>query len=301
MTQTTAHAPGLSRGGVPTLRRKRPYGQWLLACLVLLAVGGLLYSLYTNENLNVPEIRRYLFSPPILRGVLVTLALTAIAFVTGVLLGLVVAVMRLSSNKVLAVIAGVYIWIFRSIPPIVQLIFWGFFAALYPRIALGIPGTTFEFFDVDTNAVLSPFMAAVIGLLVIETAYAAEVIRAGIQSVEHGQTQAARALALRSGQILRMVVLPQAMPAIIPPMGNNLINLVKATSLVSVIGGAELMTAVQHIYGQNYQVIPLLAVASLWYLALTSILTVIQMRIEAYYNRSARAVQGTQPTKPVDL
>jgi polar amino acid transport system permease protein len=279
-------------GPVPTLHVRPRYGRWISATILLVAAGSFLYSLYTNENLQVDAIREYLFNDEILRGVVVTLELTAICFTVGLLGGLVLAVMRLSDNPVLSIVSAVYVWVFRSIPPLVQLIFWAFFAALYPRLTFGVPFTGVEFVDVGTNSVIGPFMAAVIGLTLIEIAYTAEVIRGGISGVERGQALAARALGMGAMLTLQKIVLPQAMPSIVPPLGNNLVNLVKATSLVSVIGGAELMTQVQNIYGQNYAVIPLLSVAAIWYLAITGVLTVAQSLIERHYSKGARSTGG---------
>ncbi|WP_033296171.1 amino acid ABC transporter permease [Amycolatopsis jejuensis] len=275
----------------PRVRVRRRYGQWLAAAVAILLFGLLITSLYRNENLGVPLIREYLFNDQIVRGVLITLVLTVVSFVIGLLLGLVVAVMYLSGNRVLSTGARLYVWFFRSVPPLVQLIFWGFFAVLYPQIVLGVPFTSINFVEVDTNSVLTPFIAAIIGLTLIEAAYTAEVFRAGILSVDPGQGRAARALGMKRSAVFRKVVFPQAMPAIIPPTGNNLINLLKGTSLVSIIGGAELMTAAQHIYGQNYQVIPLLTVAALWYLAITSVMSFAQSKIEKHYAKSTRSLQ----------
>ncbi len=186
----------------------------------------------------------------------------AIGIVGGVLL----AVMRLSPNPVLAGTAGVYVWLFRGTPLITQLIFWNFLASLYPRLGLGIPfGPTFV--SVDTNAVISVFTAALLGLGLNEAAYMAEIVRGGIQSVDQGQSEAAGALGLSRAQTLRRIVLPQAMRVIVPPTGNETISMLKTTSLVVVIAYFELTVAVQTIYSRTFQTIPLLIVAALWYLA----------------------------------
>jgi polar amino acid transport system permease protein len=202
----------------------------------------------------------------------------------GVVGGVLLAVMRLSPNPVLAGAAAVYIWLFRGTPLITQLIFWNFLASLYPRLGLGIPfGPTFV--SVDTNTVISVFTAALLGLGLNEAAYMAEIVRGGIQSVDHGQSEAAGALGLSRIQTLRRIVLPQAMRVIVPPTGNETIAMLKTTSLVVVIAYFELTVAVQTIYSRTFQTIPLLIVAALWYLALTSVLSVGQMFIERRFGR----------------
>jgi polar amino acid transport system permease protein len=266
--------------------------------IVLLVVGaGIAYSLDGNKNLDVPTVRYYLFYPAVLQGVVVTIELTAICFALGLIGGLLLAVMRLSPNRVLSAMALVYVWIFRSVPPLLQLIFWGFFAALYPQLKLGVPFTTITFLSANTNSILSPFAAAILGLTFIEIAYAAEVIRGGIAGVEYGQSLAAHALGMNNSTTLRKIILPQAMPAMVPPLGNNLIDLLKGTSLVSVIGGAELMTQVQRIYSQSFNVIPLLCVAAIWYLALTAVIAVFQAAIERHYSRGKLQGRVRQPKK----
>ena len=227
---------------------------------------------------------QYLFSEPVLRGLRNTLILSALSMVIGIVGGVLLAVMRLSPNPVLAGAAAVYIWLFRGTPLITQLIFWNFLAALYPRLGLGIPfGPTFV--SVDTNAVISVFAASLLGLGLNEAAYMAEIVRGGIQSVDPGQSEAAGALGLSRTQTLRRIVLPQAMRVIVPPTGNETISMLKTTSLVVVIAYFELTVAVQTIYSRTFQTIPLLIVAALWYLALTSVLSVGQMFIERRFGR----------------
>ena len=196
--------------------------------------------------------------------------------------------MRLSPNPVLSGVAAVYIWLFRGTPQIAQLLFWNFLAALYPRLSLGIPFGP-EFVSFDTNLLINQFTACLLGLGLNEAAYMAEIVRGGLLSVEHGQSEAAGALGMSRAQTLRRIVLPQAMRVIIPPTGNETISMLKTTSLVVVIGYFELLTSVQRIYSTNFQTIPLLIVAALWYLALTSVLSVGQGFIERRYGRG---VQG---------
>ena len=267
-------------------------GRWLAAVVLVALALSLLVSLLRNPNLDLPTVGQYLFQPYILRGVGVTLLLTVVAMVLGTIGAVVVAVMRLSSNPVLSTLAWAYTWFFRGTPLLVQIIFWGFLGALYPRLVFGIPFTGITFFDQETSAVITGTTAAILALTLNEAAYAAEVVRSGILSVDSGQAEASSALGLTSAQTMRTVVLPQAMRVIVPPMGNETITMLKSTSLVAVVGGKELLTAVQAVYGQNFKTIPLLLVAALWYLAMVSVLSLGQYFLE---RRFGRGVAGTSP------
>ncbi len=259
-------------------------GRWVAVAVILVLAAMLIHSFLTNPNFQWDVVGQYLFSEPVLRGLRNTLILTALAMAIGIIGGVLLAVMRLSPNPVLAASAAAYIWLFRGTPLITQLIFWNFLASLYPRLGLGIPfGPTFV--SVDTNAVISVFTASLLGLGLNEAAYMAEIVRGGIQSVDHGQSEAAGALGLSRTQTLRRIVLPQAMRVIVPPTGNETISMLKTTSLVVVIAYFELTVAVQTIYSRTFQTIPLLIVAALWYLALTSVLSVGQMFIERRFGR----------------
>jgi len=259
-------------------------GRWVGVAVIVVLVAMLVHSFLTNPNFQWDVVGEYLFSDPVLRGLRNTLILTVLAMAIGVVGGVLLAVMRLSPNPVLAGAAAVYIWLFRGTPVITQLIFWNFLAALYPRLGLGIPfGPTFV--SVDTNAVISVFAASLLGLGLNEAAYMAEIVRGGIQSVDPGQSEAAGALGLSRTQTLRRIVLPQAMRVIVPPTGNETISMLKTTSLVVVIAYFELTVAVQTIYSRTFQTIPLLIVAALWYLALTSLLSIGQMFIERRFGR----------------
>jgi polar amino acid transport system permease protein len=259
-------------------------GRWVAIAVIAVLVAMLVHSFLTNPNFGWDVVGQYLFSAPVLRGLRNTLILTVLSMAIGVVGGVLLAVMRLSPNPVLAGAAAVYIWLFRGTPLITQLIFWNFLASLYPRLGLGIPfGPTFV--SVDTNTVISVFTAALLGLGLNEAAYMAEIVRGGIQSVDHGQSEAAGALGLSRIQTLRRIVLPQAMRVIVPPTGNETIAMLKTTSLVVVIAYFELTVAVQTIYSRTFQTIPLLIVAALWYLALTSVLSVGQLFIERRFGR----------------
>lgn len=263
----------------------RHYGRWVAAVIVLVCFAGLLWSLATNPNLEWPVIREYLFKPLTLKGVAVTIQLTIFAMLIGIVGGILLAVMRQSKNPVLSGIAWVYIWFFRGTPVLVQIIFWGFLGAFYPRLMLGIPFTHITFFSANTSDIVKGFAAALLALGLNEAAYAAEIVRAGILSVDNGQTEAAHSLGMSPTLTMRRIVLPQAMRVITPPMGNETISMLKTTALVSVISGKDLLTRLQDVYSQTFQNIPLLLVASLWYIALTSVLSFFQARLERRYGR----------------
>lgn len=263
---------------------KRYYGRWLSAMVVLLCVVAMAHSMINNPRFEWQVIAENFTAPSILQGVLMTLQLTAISVVLGFAFGTVLALMRLSSNPVLVAVSWAYTWFFRGVPMLVQLFLWYNIAALYPRIALSIPGLG-ELWSAQSNALVSPFSAAVIALVMHQSAYAAEIVRAGIQSVGNGQIEAARALGYRPAQIFRHTVLPQAMRAIMPPAGNEIIGQLKTTAVVSVISLQDVLFSAQIIYQRTYEVIPLLLVATLWYLLMTSVLSVGQYYVERYFGR----------------
>jgi polar amino acid transport system permease protein len=266
-------------------------GRWAAVAVLTLLAAMFVHSLFANPRFGWPVVGQYLFSPVILRGLQNTLILTALAMVIGTLGGLGLAVMRLSPNPVLGGVSSAYIWFFRGTPVITQLIFWNFLAVLFPRLGLGVPFGP-EFVSADTNQLINQFTACLLGLGLNEAAYMAEIVRGGIGSVEHGQTEAAAALGMTRTQTLRRIVLPQAMRVIIPPTGNETISMLKTTSLVVVIGYFELQTAAQSIYSRTFQTIPLLIVAATWYLVLTSVLSVGQGYLERYFGRGVGVRTG---------
>ncbi|MCG7207385.1 amino acid ABC transporter permease [Streptomyces arenae] len=253
----------------------------------------LLASVAQNPRFQWHVVGHYLFTEPILSGLWVTIELTVIAMVIGISLGVLLAVMRLSGNKLAGSLAWAYVSFFRGTPVLVQLIFWFNLSALYPKLTLGIPFGGPHFLSLDANALVTPFVAAVLGLGLNEAAYMSEIVRGGILAVDEGQTSASLALGISRMQALRRIVLPQAMRVIIPPTGNEAIGMLKMTSIVSIVSLAELLYAAQAIYTTTYQTIPLLVVVSLWYLAVTSILSVGQYYIE---KRFARGAHGTSMT-----
>lgn len=248
------------------------------AIVVVLAA----YSVIANENFGWPTVGKYLFDPQIIQGLSNTLYLTVIAMVIGVALGVALAIMRSSTTQMFQLISGAYIGFFRGTPVLVQLIFWYNFGALYANISLGIPFGP-QFYSVPTNALITPLTAAILGLGLNQAAYTAEVIRGGFLSVGKGQREAAKAIGMTPPLIYRRIIIPQAMPSIIPPLGNELISLLKNTSLVSVIAMTDLLHSAQLIYARTYETIPLLIVVCFWYLVVTTILTLVQSRIERHY------------------
>jgi polar amino acid transport system permease protein len=275
----------------------RHYDRWAAAVVALAGLTGLVGSLARNDNLRWDIVGHYLFADLIFDGLFTTVWLTAAAMTLGLALGTLVAVMRLSSSPVLYGLATLFVWIFRGTPLLVQIIFWGYAAALYQYVLIGVPFTDITFFRADTNSLLTPAVAALLALGLNEAAYASEIVRAGIQSVDPGQTEAAHSLGMRPALTMRRIVLPQAMRVIIPPMGNETINMLKMTALVSVISAHDLMSNIQDVYAQNYQVIPMLVVASLWYLALVTVLGVPQAYLERRYGRGTARAGHTSPLR----
>lgn len=265
----------------PVVKLRHPW-TWAASVLVVLIAALVLYSVATNPAFEWPVVAQYMLDGQILAGLARTLELTVAAMLIGLVLGTALAVMRLSRNLLLSTMSWLYIWMFRSVPVLVQLIFWYNFGALYPHIVLGIPFGP-VFYSASTNAVITPLTAALAGLGLAQAAYTAEVIRAGIISVPRGQTRAAKALGMRPATIFIRIVFPQAMRVVIPPIGNEVISMVKNTSLVSVIALAELLYSAQLIYARTYETIPLLIVASLWYLFVVSVLSVGQHFLEHHY------------------
>lgn len=266
------------------LTPRRARGRWWAAGVILVLLAMLGHSLVTNPRFQWRIIGRYLFSSPVLHGLLLTLELTVTAMAVGIALGTVLALMRMSANPILRSVSRAYIWLFRGVPLLVQILIWFNLASLYPRLGLGIPFGP-VFISASSNTIIATYTAALLGLGLHEAAYMAEIIRAGVISVDDGQHDAAAALGMSKGQAMRRVVLPQAMRVIIPPTGNELISTVKSTSIVSVISLAELLYSVQIIYSQNFETIPLLMVASIWYLAVIGVLSVGQGFLEQKYAR----------------
>jgi polar amino acid transport system permease protein len=268
-------------------------GRWVAAVVILLIAASIIRAVVRNENFKWGLVRQYLFDSRILHGVVATIYLTVAAMIIGILLGVLLAVMRQSPNPLVKGASWLYVWFFRGTPLLVQLLFWYNLAALFPHIDLGVPFGP-ALVHGDTNTLDTVFVAALLGLGLNEGAYMAEIVRAGFLSVPEGQTEAAQSLGMSRLQIMRHVVLPQAMRVIIPPTGNETISMLKNTSLASVITFVELTYAAQEIYAVNFKPIPLLIVISIWYLAMTSVLYVGQYFIERRYGRGfSRAETAT--------
>jgi polar amino acid transport system permease protein len=264
-------------------------GRWLGVAAVALGLAWIAYQVITNPGFQWSIVGRYMLDPTVLQGVAMTIELTFFVMVLGVLIGIVIALMRLSRDPLLNFCAHGYVWFFRGTPVLVQLVFWYNLAALFPQLALGIPFGGPKVFEISATVAISSFTAALLGLGLNEGAYMAEIIRAGLLSVESGQTDASKALGHRPWQTFRVVVLPQAMKAIVPPTGNQVIGMLKYTSLASVVALHELMHSVETIYSRTFETMPLLIVAALWYLILVSILSVVQLFIERHYLRGWQA------------
>ena len=261
-------------------------GRWVAAVIVLVLFAMAVHTLVTNPRFDWSVVWSYFLSRRVLDGLAITILLTVVCMFIGILLGVVLAVMRLSANPLLSGSSWVYIWFFRGTPVLVQLLVWFNLAFLYPQVSLGVPFGP-SFLTANANNLITPLTAAILGLGLNEGAYMAEIVRAGILSVEHGQSEAGQALGMSRGLTMRRIVLPQAMRVIIPPTGNETISMLKTSSLASVITVTELLYAVQLIYSVNFKTIPLLIVASIWYLIVTSVLTAGQYYVERHYARGA--------------
>ena len=298
----------------------RHYGQWVASFFMLVFVAMLVHTLFSkipvpsgaktchvNNGVKTCQpvlewrfswtlVHKYLTAPEIMHGLLVTIELTAIAMFGGIVIGVIVAIMRLSSNRLLSSTAWIYTWFFRGTPVYVQLFFWFGISALYPSFSIGVPFTHITLVTFNANTVLAPFTSAAIALSLNEGAYMAEIARAGLIAVDEGQSEAASSLGMTRGQTLRYVVLPQAMRVIIPPTGNELISMLKTTSLVSAVGVLDLFGAAQDIAANIYNTIPLLIVASIWYIIITTILSIGQFYVERHY---AKGALRTPPPTPL--
>jgi polar amino acid transport system permease protein len=273
----------------------RRTGRWIAAVVIVALLALLVYGAATNDNYQWETYRKYLFDSRISKGAWVTIQVTFWAMLFGIVLGVILAVMRLTRNPVLQAVAWAYLWIFRGTPVYVQLVFWGLFTSLYPHLRFGLPwGPTFA--HIDIQGVDAAFFFATLGLALNEAAYMAEIVRAGISSVGEGQSEAATALGMSWGLTMRRIVLPQAMRVIIPPTGNELISMLKTTSLVTAVPLiTDLYNQAHQISGVIFRPIPLLLVAATWYLAITSVLMVGQYFLEKRFARgSSRKMSNRQ-------
>ncbi|NUR90465.1 MAG: amino acid ABC transporter permease [Nonomuraea sp.] len=261
-------------------------GRWVAGAVILVLIAMLVNNLVTNTAYNWAEQWKFFLSPPVLSGVRNTIWLTLVAMVGGVVLGIILALARMSPNPLLRGVSWFYLWVFRGTPLYTQLLIWGNIGALFPQLSVGIPFGP-EFASVQTNALYSAAMAAALGLVLNEAAYMAEIIRAGILSVDPGQQEASQALGMTRMQTMRRVVLPQAMRVIVPPTGNEAISMLKNTSLVAAVPYLELTFTAQTIYASTYQVIPMLIMVCIWYLILSSVMMIGQFYLERHYARGS--------------
>ncbi|MFD0773064.1 amino acid ABC transporter permease [Streptomonospora algeriensis] len=305
-----APAPGAPAGQSPPEPVKavpvRHPGRWIAAAVLVVLSAMFVHMLVTNPAFDWPFLFEQMFSSPVLVGVRTTVILAAVSMAIGVAIGIVVAVMRLSDNPVLVTVAWVYTWFFRAVPRIVLCVLFGNVAILYQTIEFGIPFDNYwlpllgfsdgaRFYSVPMETLLSPFVAAVIALSLSQGAYMAEIVRAGLLSVDKGQTEAAQALGMNQGLVLRRITLPQALRVIIPPTGNEATAIMKDTSLVSAIPlTTELFFQLQQIGARTFNLFPMLVAACLWYLAITSLMMVGQYYLERGFNRSSRSAASVR-------
>jgi len=268
------------------IQARKHTGRKITAAITLAIVIFIIHA-FVNGQIEWNVVGEFLFAPVILDGVSNTLIMTFCAMLVGLVLGVVIAVMRISGNPVLISIATGYVWIFRGSPALLQLLLWFNLALIFPT--MGLPGV----FEVRTVDVMTPFVATMLGLGIQQGAYTSEVVRGGLLAVDIGQYEAAKTLGMSQLKMLRRIILPQAMRVMVPPIGNEVIGMVKLTSLASVIQFSEVLHNAQIIYFANTRVLELLLVASFWYLAIVTILSIAQFYIERYFSRGHRNANTT--------
>lgn len=259
----------------------------LIAVVLVVMLAVFIIDAAQREDYGWANVGKYIFDRRISAAALLTLQLTVYSMLLAIILGLLLAIMRLSPNPVVKSVAWLYLWIFRGTPVYVQLVFWGIVSLIYPVFTLGVPFMT-PWVSVPNDVFTNLFLTAVIGLALNEAAYMSEIVRAGLLSVDDGQEEASKALAMSWGQTMRHIVVPQAMRIIIPPTGNEVISMLKTTSLVAAIPlSIDLYGVSRGISAVTFTPVPLLIVASLWYLLFTSILMVGQHFIEKRFSRGS--------------
>ena len=257
---------------------RRHYGRLVAAAVVVLALAAIIHAFVVGQ-IEWNYVGEFLTVPAIMTGLVNTIIMSVLAMALGITLGIVFAVMRLSDNPVLSYVSIGYVWFFRAVPALLQLLLWFNLALVFPT--MGIPGV----FSVSTVEIMTPFVATLLGLGIQQGAFTAEVVRAGLLSVDKGQYEAAQTIGMTRLKLLRRIIMPQAMRVIVPPVGNEFIGMVKLTSLASVIQYAEILHSAQNIYYANSRVVELLIVAAFWYLIVVTILSLIQGRIEKYFSK----------------
>ncbi len=285
--QAATDRPGEEAWTLP-IRPRRRIGYWLVALVTCLCIALLIASLATNKAMQWGVVGTYLFNSQILHGATITCELTVFSMILAELIAVPIALFRLSGNAFLRVVGYLYVWMFRSIPLLVLLIVWFNIGLFYPRIGFGIPyGPVFV--SASTKQLVTALDAAVAALGLNEAAYSSEILRTSIRAVAAGQRDAAKALGMRSTVMFRRIILPQAVKIAIPPLGNDTIGMVKSTALVAFIAVPDLLYSSQTIYESNYEVVPLLIVASIWYIVIVTVLTIIQSLLERWMDRSMRS------------
>ena len=263
---------------------RRHYGRWVSSGCILVVFAYLVHAFATGDiEWNV--VAQFFTAKAIIEGLINTVIMTVLAMLLGVTLGVTFSIMYMSPNPVLKYIAAFYIWFFRGTPVLLQLLIWFNLALVFPT--MGIPGL----FQYRTVVLITPFIATLLGLGINQGAYTAEVVRGGILSVDAGQTEAAKSIGMTRLTTLRRIVLPQAMRVIIPPVGNEVISMVKLTSMASVIQYAEILRNAQSIYYANARVIELLIVAAMWYLIVVTVLSIGQYFLEKHF---AKGLAGSR-------
>ncbi len=290
MSRTT-HTRPAGRALLPQVRLKH-WGRLVSAVVIVLLIVLLLIGA-AGGNIDYAAIPAYLVSPVILEGLVNTLILAVVAQVVAIVIGIVIALMRISKNPVAQAFASGYTWLFRGLPVLLQILLWYNLALIFPRLQFGVPGTDILFLDLNTNDVMTTFTAAFLGLALNESAYMAEIVRAGLKSVDRGQIEAAQSIGETPAQRMRRIVLPQAMRVIIPPTGNDFINMLKGTAMASVIGYMELIKAANNISSFNLQVMETLIAAAIWYMVVVSVASVGQYYLERAFDRQDRRPGGT--------
>ncbi len=279
-----------SKPSMKVIRRHHPVRAAATAALIA-CIALVIANVANSPALDYGAIGQYLFDPEIIRGLRTTVFLSVVSMAIAIALGVVLALMQRSDGHAFRGIANVYVWVFRGTPQIVQLVMWFNLGVIFKTMSLTIPGGP-TLFSVPTNTVMSGFVAALLGFSLNEAAYMAEIIRGGLLAVDPGQTEAALSLGMRRLAVMRRVVLPQATRVILPAAGNEFITLLKATSLVSVIAGGDLLTNAQAIYAKNFLILELLTVVSIWYLILTTLATIGQRALERHFARGVQPSRG---------
>lgn len=294
MTNIDAHpsarGSGLAqRHAQMPIARRHHFWRWLSAAVLLALLAWFGWRIANTPSIHWNIVADYLFRPNILTGVGNTVIVTVFAMAIGIAGGLLLAICRLSGNPVLRAVSGGFVWFFRGVPVLVQLIFWFNLGLVFKSVTISIPFTGVTLFSEPVNNLITPFSAVLLGLGLNEAAYMAEIIRSGIISVPRGQTEAAASLGMSPVETLRKIVLPQAARIVVPPTSNELITVLKISSLASVVTYRELLTTVQNIYSVNLATIELLIVASVWYVVLTTLCTFGQRWLERHFGRAELA------------